>query len=329
MSNNEEYLAPFHRIRWETFKNTGSTTIPPFGAIEIENADKQDTDTVTYLKCKRPTQDFLPRFAINGPTQVAAGDWGNCTTDGSCYGLTETSTNAPAVGDIVGTKKDSFTLTSSDIGVVVFGDIDSTNGRAKVRFDYAKEFVPFTNSSGETCPLGAVMSITSIGAIAGSKGGRYVIGKPTTTLERYLLVNFTPDVADGGKGLAKWLLTADYVAYDTGSGTPLIGESWGPKQGQWTLAKYRYGFTIVGQTTTLGGSSLVRAYQRPVDRVRGKTTASWIKGATATIRMYDGSGIDSSIDVPSVNNIFTDIESDKAVFIEWLGGSWHVYAAEC
>lgn len=188
--------------------------------------------------------------------------------------------------------------------------------------------VEFRNNSGETVPYGSVMCISSTESGSKTNSVRYVITKPTTTLERVLLVcQSASGVANGANGEASWLFEGGFVAYDTG--TPAIGESWGPKPSQWTLSKWRYGFTVTGTTQTINGVACISAIQQPVDEFRGKTDATHNKGSSGTVSVYDGNGTDTTINVSSVENIFANVATTKAVMCRWCGGKWQLVDGEC
>lgn len=66
-----------------------------------------------------------------------------------------------------------------------------------------------------------------------------------------------------------------------------------------------------------------------------KTTASWTKGATATLTLYDqGTPNAEAASSPAETlagcvNKFADIDSGKWVMVGLFNGSWYVIAAEC
>lgn len=188
--------------------------------------------------------------------------------------------------------------------------------------------VEFRNNSGETVPYGSVMCISSSEAGSQTNSVRYVITKPTTTLERVVLVCQSPSgVASGANGEASWLWDGGFVAYDTG--TPAIGESWGPKPSQWTLSKWRYGFTVTGTSQTINGVACINAIQQPVDEFRGKTDAAHNKGSSGTVSIYDGNGTDTTINMSSVENLFANVATTKSVMCRWCAGKWQLVSAEC
>lgn len=185
--------------------------------------------------------------------------------------------------------------------------------------------VEFVNASGEEIPAHAVMRVTG----AELKAGLPIItvAKPNTTFQRLYLVNGPLRVGSEStaRGIGTWLSDANFVLYD--SGTPAVGESWGPKNGQWSLAKWRYGFTIAGAVDSAGLK--VMATQAEVNGFIGKTDASHAKGATGTISIYDGNNADTSDNMTGVLNKFAAVATTKWVDVSWRGGQWILTAAEC
>lgn len=185
--------------------------------------------------------------------------------------------------------------------------------------------VYFQNLSGETVPPLAVMRVTGAGFHLGQR--LITIGKPNTSFDCTYLVNGPhADVANGFYGWAHRIGDATRVLYNSGSGTPSVNEEWGPADDQWTLEKYRYGFTILG--SNVGGESTLALYQR-VQMYKGKTNASHAKSATGTVSIYDGNKVDTGDDMTLVDNVYADIGSGKFVTVAKLGGRWFIIAAEC
>jgi hypothetical protein len=166
----------------------------------------------------------------------------------------------------------------------------------------------FRNDAEEEIPAFAVMRVTGIE----TTGGRATatVAKPSSTFQRLYLVNGAVKVASGKFGEGSWLSEANYVLYNASSGTPAYGESWGPKNGQWSLEEYRYGFTILGGNT-------------------GSDDSSHAKGATGTISIYDGNEVDTTDNMTGVDNLFATVASGKWVDVEWRGGRWYLTSAEC
>lgn len=324
-------ISPHDRKDWMDFKNTGSTTIPPHGVIEIEDAQSDDSNTVEYLKGKRPTSHYIRTWAINGPMEVAANDYGLCCNSGDCYGRINTS-DVPVLGETLGPKKDSFDLQHAFRGVTVNGDINaSSSGLARVAWPkVCPHSFRFYNSSGYTVSFGSVLTVSATDVTKDGDNIIYEVARPAASVQRICLVSISDDVADGAYGWAEWLLDAPgWVAYDTGSATPSRGDSWGIKSAQFTLVKNRAGFLVVGGNKTVNGISCFHGIQQPVTRLRGKIDAPITAGSTGTVSVYDGAWVDTSVDI-TVNNDFADLDTvDTKVFFEDNSGSWSIYAAGC
>jgi hypothetical protein len=90
----------------------------------------------------------------------------------------------------------------------------------------------FYNASGEEVPARAVMAVVG----GGAEGGEHYVSieKPSATYRKQYVVNGAVAVA-----AAAWGRCYDVghrrVLYDTG--TPALGELWGPKASQWSLSK--------------------------------------------------------------------------------------------
>lgn len=179
-------------------------------------------------------------------------------------------------------------------------------------------------SGAATASAYACMRVTGITTV--NNRPVVTIAKPDTSFNRLYLVNGDKDVENGKYGWGTWLWHSDYVLYDNAS-TPAVGEEWGPQDGQWTIKKWRYGFTIMGGNVT----SPVRttAVQHFVNSFWGQTDGTLTKGSTATVSVYDGNDADTSVNVASVKNKFATVASSKKVGVYWWGGSWYAIAAEC
>lgn len=108
-----------------------------------------------------------------------------------------------------------------------------------------REWVPrpdtFRNDSGETAPAYAVLRVT--GAVIDNNRPLITIDKPDASTDGVYVINGPRDVESGKKGQCR-LSGAMKVLYDTG--TPAVGETWGPKADQWELSKDKPGFVVLG-----------------------------------------------------------------------------------
>ncbi len=201
------------------------------------------------------------------------------------------------------------------------------------------EQIPFRNDSGEEIPPYAVMRIT--GADVDDPDDEQQVDnwflkveKPNTTFYREYLVNGPETVPYSGGGaedfgVGYFLRDARYVSYREASGTPAYGEVWGPKADQWTLEKYRYGFTIQGHATTIDDVNVVLATQHLVTKVRGTTDGAINKDSTGTVNLLDSNQVDTGDNITSVRNPFANVATGKDVHVGWIGDKPELEAAEC
>lgn len=174
------------------------------------------------------------------------------------------------------------------------------------------------NSSGETIPPFAVMRVVSVTVTDGELVT--TVAKPDTTFTSTYLVNGPLAIASSSTagGWATTLAEGGLVLYGTGS--PTLGEEWGPEQGTWTLKRYRYGFKIEGGTQTYGANLAVVARQFEVKRVLAKANgAIAADGSSGTAHVYDLNQADTSMDVTCVNR--TGLAWDDATWGEVMIGT--------
>lgn len=97
-----------------------------------------------------------------------------------------------------------------------------------------------SNQAGETIPAGALLRITGQ-----DSSGRLEVGKPDSTSQgcNDLLINGPAEIASGCYGFATRDLPT-MALYDTGDGTPAVGEIWGPSNGSFKLRKAWPGYRI-------------------------------------------------------------------------------------
>lgn len=220
--------------------------------------------------------------------------------------------------------EDAMRLIKREIFAQVRKAVDNTrHAIAPALFNDAMPLgIRFRNTSGEIIPAYACMRITG----AERKAGRVVltVAKPSTTFQRLYLVNGSKPVAAASTayGYGTYLDEGGEVLYE--SGTPAYGESWGPKASQWSLAKWRYGFTVLGATA---GSMMAK--QREVNVVYGQTNGAINKGSSGTVDLYDGNNSAISSTSITATNRFANVSTTKKVMATWIGGTWLLSAAEC
>lgn len=187
-----------------------------------------------------------------------------------------------------------------------------------------QRLVEFRNASGQIVPSFGVLQITG-SEVAGVGRKILTVTRPDGTAGAVYAVNSHLPVAVGKGGMC----TLDFpalAAYATGDGTPAVNELWGPKSGQFTLAKGLPGFTIIG--TPVDGNVLI-ALGTGGGIIIGKTDSSHAKGATGTISVWTKySGSDTGVNISAVNP-FADVASGKWVLVVLVNGEYTLAAREC
>jgi len=189
----------------------------------------------------------------------------------------------------------------------------------------------FYNDSGETAPAYGLMAVTGVETVGGVAIPK--VGKPSTTFYRRYLVNGAADVADEGTGFAQ---DSDVVKvlYDTG--TPVVGEEWGPKASQWTATE-NYPATCLVAGIYDSGDKIMLARLSTIDIIIGKLAGALSYGSSATVNVWGGAAgseaVISSLTVTGNDWLMKsgadDIASGKKVVVQWINGQPYVTEAEC
>lgn len=184
--------------------------------------------------------------------------------------------------------------------------------------------IEFSNASGQIVPSFGVIQITS-STVAGVGRKILTATRPDGTAGAVYAINGSVPVSatSGQKGRC----TLDFpavAAYATGDGTPAVNQVWGPKSGQFTLAKGMPGFTIIGSPAS--GNVLVTIGSGGI--IIGKTDASHAKAATGTISVYSDSSTDTGVNI-TATNLFGTLASGKWVSAALINGVWYLIAGEC
>jgi hypothetical protein len=199
---------------------------------------------------------------------------------------------------------------------------------------YSKGTVKFKNGASEAVPPHAVMEITASERDSTTGEIIYTVGKPSTTFRRFYLVNGPMEVADSSSvskyGKGTFLHSGGAVLYESGN-TPAIGESWGAKASQWSLAKNRPGFLITAANNTSATAPYTSAVQSVIDQLLGKPDANISKGSSGTVSVYMGaanSETDASIDITACA-LGAAVTMSKWVTLAYINSTWYVFPWEC
>lgn len=192
------------------------------------------------------------------------------------------------------------------------------------------------NGGGVAIPPHSVVLITSTSKSAGEIV--HTVRQPNAAntdfhWNRYLVTGTQAIYTDSdSEGLATDLSCPGYVRYDS-SGTPAIGDVWGPKHAQFTLSKYYYGYEILGGNTTSVGNNVTVARWTGVASVKGKIDDTNVSAlATCVVSVWDGARAgDTTMNVTGVVNPTTDLTSvnGKRCQVTFPGGVPELIFVEC
>jgi len=194
-----------------------------------------------------------------------------------------------------------------------------------------KAWLEYRNDSGERIPAFGIVRITGVVV---PEPGRVLltVAKPDAYgCQLQCAVNGPVPIDADRYGLCA---RGPFVAalYDTGDGTPAVGQKWGPRSGGWKLRKNTGGFSVVGVTKSSAGLVLVQP--APMRSLVGKTNNAHAKGGTGDVSIYAGtlgSESDTGADLTGVFNRFADLASGKWVRCVWneQSSDWELAAGEC
>jgi hypothetical protein len=184
----------------------------------------------------------------------------------------------------------------------------------------------FKNSTGETIPAFGVMAVTD--ASRAIQEPYLKVAKPSTTFRRTYVVNGDLAIADGSFGYCHERGTVQ-VLYD--SGTPALGEGWGPKPGQWTLSKF-YPATATVAGITDSSARVMLAEWKQITEFWGKVNGNITHGGTGNISLWAGvfgSESDTGIDINGVGCPSGNMTLNDKANGGWMNGQPEIYPREC
>lgn len=187
----------------------------------------------------------------------------------------------------------------------------------------------YKNTSGDTVPGNGVIVLEDIELIASGADRAYEAAKPSTTFGRIFAASQPFGVASNKYGLCKFFGELELL-YDDADGTPAFGETWGPKPGQFSLAKGYPGFTVLGVSDST--NHILLAVREEVSTYIGKADAGINKGASGTVSIWigtPGSESDSTVNISSCYNRTANISSGNWVTVQFINGHPYVAKLEC
>lgn len=191
---------------------------------------------------------------------------------------------------------------------------------------------PGYNNSGETIPPFSIVRIDTGSTIGGVYHAN--LAKPSSTFARLYGCTGPSEIAAASYG--GYHLETGMCSYD--SGTPVTGEDWGPKPGQWTLSKgYPSVFEVLGIFDSSAKYLIGRCH--PINTVIGKLNGSGLsQGSSGSIDVWQSATPGSEAAIASMTLTIYDwlmksgattIASGKKVVVQWINGVAYVTEAEC
>lgn len=182
--------------------------------------------------------------------------------------------------------------------------------------------IPFTCT--EAVPAFGVLVDNGV---TDSLGTFITTGRKTQTLgERPIYVNGAVDMPANGSGTCFLPERSPcYVAYDSGDGTPAVGEVWGPVPGQFTVRKGLPGFKII----KAGSGGIAWAIHQPGD-YWFELTANLSAGGNAASRKLKwnhGSSIYEA-DTSESYTLYDKTGQHWGIAGEWIRGAYAVGALQ-
>ena len=190
----------------------------------------------------------------------------------------------------------------------------------------------FYNASGSEAPAYACMAVSGVQTL---DSGEIVkkIAKPSSTFYQEYIFNNGTAIANEGTGTYQEGPEVK-VAYDTG--TPAVGEGWGPKPSQWTVSKNYPATCIVGCIYN-STDKIMLARAQSINQIIGKLAGALSVGSSATVNVWSGAGGSEAVITDMTVTAFDwlmssgadDIASEKKVVVDWINGIPYVTEAEC
>lgn len=191
--------------------------------------------------------------------------------------------------------------------------------------DFRKPDTDWKNNAGSECPAFGVFAVTSNTVT----GGKNILqgSQPSTTFSRSYAVNGEFPIAANGYGGA-YTHGLVLVKYDTG--TPAVGETWGPAPSQWTVKKGYPGFICMGIVSSTDKIMLARYDEPGIYLVKADADIS--KGSTGTCSLYydnAGTETDTTINIADCKALGAAITSGKWATVQYINGVAFVGPWEC
>jgi hypothetical protein len=187
-------------------------------------------------------------------------------------------------------------------------------------------WLPGYNNAGETIPA---YSCVFIGAKTAKNGVEHnALTKPSTTFTNVFGLTVGVDSESGDQ--VGYHVETGFAAYDTG--TPAVGETWGPKPSQFTLSKNYPGFRCLGIVDAT--AKIMLAERIDAQHLIGKRASNVSKGSDGefTIWLKTGSSFttwEASTFTLTAQALGAAYTANKYAKLELIAGAWVAGQFEC
>jgi hypothetical protein len=109
-------------LQWHHYRNDANTTVSAYGIIRLTGINS--TEGLTFLTAAQPDSNTTA-YAVNGPVEIPANEYGQCVLLGPCVFQYDTGT--PAFNDFYSAKSGQWTASKTGNLIRCLGIIDVTN----------------------------------------------------------------------------------------------------------------------------------------------------------------------------------------------------------
>ncbi len=181
------------------------------------------------------------------------------------------------------------------------------------------------NAAGEEIPGHSVAVVTGVEFRDGT--AVLVLAQHSSSLLQGLVVTGYGPIADGEYGVCTFDPLV-VVACDANDGPAALGQFWGPKSDQWTLAKNYAGFYVLGEIEP--GLAYCRRFE---GALLGKADSAVDAGQQGIISLQSGETLgaesDTADDIDTVHLRLGNAAANAWVYLLPVNGRFEVINTEC
>ena len=193
------------------------------------------------------------------------------------------------------------------------------------------------NDAGQDIPAFSIVVVNQASTNEGTNS-KYRVIKTSGTFSTEFIVTGSDVITVGGTGVCYDAADWCYVTYDSSSGTPTFGQSWGPAPNNFKAFKNYPGLIVRGIVDS--ANSLMLCRREFIDQLIVKTTSAvggQVSGppiSTLSYTIYAGVpgsrvAVSGWITKPTVYNYGPAISTGKWCAINFVGGEWIIAPLEC